>query len=132
MSAETATLACPSLVSQAGVVTLRRQVRKHARKAQRRAHSESRDRLCDLRDYAVHGIPRGQNTGVGSLSLLQGIVPTQGSVGSFPAEPPGKPKNTGGGGQPFPPPGDCPDSGIEPGSPALQADSLPTELSGKS
>ena len=40
----------------------------------------------------------GQNTGVGSLSLLQG---------------------------------DLPDPGIEPGSPALQADSLPTKLSGK-
>ena len=29
--------------------------------------------LCDTMDY------RGQNTGVGSLSLLQGIFPTQGS-----------------------------------------------------
>ena len=28
-------------------------------------------------------------------------------------------------------PGDLPDPGIEPGSPALQADSLPTELGGK-
>ena len=28
-------------------------------------------------------------------------------------------------GLPFPPPGDLPDSGIEPASPALQADSLP-------
>ena len=46
----------------------------------------------------------GQNTGVGSLSLLQGIIPTQGSnelrspalqVGFLPAEPQGKPKNTG-------------------------------------
>ena len=34
-------------------------------------------------------------------------------------------------GLPFPSPGDLPDSGIKPGSPALQADSLPTELSGK-
>ena len=32
---------------------------------------------------------------------------------------------------PFPSPGDLPYSGIEPGSPALQADSLPTELPGK-
>ena len=32
---------------------------------------------------------------------------------------------------PFPPPGDLPDSGIKPGSPALQADSLLTELQGK-
>ena len=45
----------------------------------------------------------GQNTGVGSLSLLQGIFPTQGSNPGLPhcgmdsllAEPQGKPKNTG-------------------------------------
>ena len=44
-----------------------------------------------------------QNTGVGSLSLLRGIFPTQGlnigllhlQMDSLPAEPPGKPKNTG-------------------------------------
>ena len=33
-------------------------------------------------------------------------------------------------GLPFPSPGDLLDPGIEPGSPALQADSLPTELRG--
>ena len=32
---------------------------------------------------------------------------------------------------PFPSPGDRPDPGIEPKSPALQADSLPSELPGK-
>ena len=32
----------------------------------------------------------------------------------------------------FPSPGDLPDTGIKPESPALQADSLPTEPSGKS
>ena len=45
----------------------------------------------------------GQDTGVGSLSLLQGIFPTQGSeprsptlqADSLPAEPQRKPKNTG-------------------------------------
>ena len=31
----------------------------------------------------------------------------------------------------MPSPGDLPDAGVDPGSPALQADSLPTELSGK-
>ena len=31
-------------------------------------------------------------------------------------------------GLPFPSPGDLPNPGIEPGSPALQADSLPTEV----
>ena len=44
----------------------------------------------------------GQNTGVGSLSLLQENLPNPGikpsspalQVDSLPAEPPGKPKNT--------------------------------------
>ena len=34
-------------------------------------------------------------------------------------------------GLPFPSPGDLPDPGIEPRSPALQADTLPSELPGK-
>ena len=34
-------------------------------------------------------------------------------------------------GLPFPSPGDLPNPGIEPGSPALQADSLPSEPQGK-
>ena len=34
-------------------------------------------------------------------------------------------------GSPFPSPGDLPDTGIEPGSPSLQADSLPSEPPGK-
>ena len=34
-------------------------------------------------------------------------------------------------GLPIPSPGDLPDPGIEPGSPALQADSLPLEPQGK-
>ena len=34
-------------------------------------------------------------------------------------------------GLPFPSSGDLPNPGLEPGSPALQADSLPTELLGK-
>ena len=34
-------------------------------------------------------------------------------------------------GPPFPSPGDLPNPGIKPRSPAWQADSLPTELSGK-
>ena len=35
-------------------------------------------------------------------------------------------------GSPFPPPGDLPDPGTEPGSPTLQADTLPPEPPGKS
>ena len=71
------------------------------------------------------------------LSLLQGIFPTQGwNPGllhfrySLPAEPQRKPKNTGVD-RPIPFPVDLPNQGIKLGSPALQADSLPTELWGK-
>ena len=78
----------------------------------------------------------GQNTGVGSLSLLQGIFPTHGSN-------PGLPycrqilyqlSHKGSLLQywiPYPSPRDLPHPEIEPGSSALQVDSLPTELSGK-
>ena len=52
--------------------------------------------------YSSWNFP-GQNTGVGSLSLLQGIFPTQGlnpglqplHADSLPVEPQGKPKNSG-------------------------------------
>ena len=70
----------------------------------------------------------GQNTGVGSLSLLQGFFPTQesnGQVDSLLAEPPGKPKNT------IPSPASLPDPGIKPRCPTLQADSLLAEPPGK-
>ena len=79
--------------------------------------------LCNPMDFSME-LP-GQNIGVGSCSLLQGIFSTQ---GSNPAEPPGKTKNTGVRSlslfqQIFP--------GIKSGSPALQGDSLPAELPGK-
>ena len=63
--------------------------------------SESRPVVSDsLRPHGLYSPwnSPGQNTGVSSLSLLQG---------------------------------DLSDPGIEPGSPALEADSLPTELSEK-
>ena len=127
-----------------------------------------------LLDLSVRLFP-GQNPGVGSLSLLQGIFPTQGSNpvshiagGFFTSGAQGKPNNTGVGslsllqgifptqgsnpglphcrqilyqlstreaqqswsGQPFPSPGDLPNPGIEPGSPTMQADSLPAEHKG--
>ena len=58
--------------------------------------------LCDPMDLSSPWNHLGQNTGVGSLSLLQGIFPTQGlnpglpalQADSLPAELPGKPKNT--------------------------------------
>ena len=40
--------------------------------------AQSQLTLCDPMDYTVHGILQAKNTGVGSLSLLQGIFPTQG------------------------------------------------------
>ena len=79
----------------------------------------------------------GQNTGVGSLSLLQGTFPTQGLNPGLPhyrwtlyqLNHKGSPRILERVAYPF-----CSgpsDPGIEPGSPALQADSLPTELWGK-
>ena len=58
--------------------------------------------LCNPMDYSLRN-SLGQNTGVGSLSLLQAIFPTQGSnpglptwqMDSLPAELQGKSKNTG-------------------------------------
>ena len=88
-----------------------------------------------------HGLPSprnfpGQNTGVGSHSLLQGIFPTQGSNPSLPhcrqilycLRHQGSPQILE---YPIPSPGYLSEPGIEPGSPALQADSLPAELPGK-
>ena len=79
----------------------------------------------------------GQNTGVGSHSLLQGIFPTQGLNPGLPhcrqilyqLSHKGSPRTLDW--QPLPSPADLPDPRIKPGSPALQVDSSPTELSGK-
>ena len=79
----------------------------------------------------------GQNTGeLGSHSLLQGLFPTQGSN-------PGllhcrwilyhlstREAQEYWSGYPIPSPVDLPNPGIEPGSAALQADSLPADLPG--
>ena len=91
----------------------------------------------------------GQNTEVGSLCLLPGIFPTQGSnpglshcrLMLYQLSHKGSPFyicvcvciniNTYWSGLPFPSPGDLPDPGIEPGSPALWADALPSEPPGK-
>ena len=71
------------------------------------SHSFVSNSLRTNGQYSPWNSP-GQNTGVGSLSLLQGIFPTQG-----------------------PQPRDLPNPEIEIRSPALQADSLPTEPQGK-
>ena len=78
-----------------------------------------------------------KNTGVGSHSLLQGIFPTQGlSPGLLHCRwilqhPATRKAQEYWNGQPIPSTGDLPDTGIEPSSPVLQADSLPVELPGK-
>ena len=77
------------------------------------------------------------STGVGSLSLLQGIFPTQGlNTGLLHCRQilyyrshKGGPRILGWVAYPFSRGSSNP--GIEPGSPALQVDSLPTELWGK-
>ena len=79
----------------------------------------------------------GKNTGVGSCSLLQGIFPTQGLNPSLPhcrqmlyqLSHQGSPRILER--VVIPSPADPPNPGIEPGSPELQADSLPAELPGK-
>ena len=103
--------------------------------------SESRSVLSD--SLPPHGLYRpwdspGQNTGVGSRFLLQGIFPTQDSNPGVPhcrlilyqQSHQGSPRTLKWVAYPFL--GDLPDPGIELGSPALQVDSLPAKLPGKS
>ena len=79
----------------------------------------------------------GQNTEMGSLSLLQGIFPTQGSHPSLPhcrwilyqLSHKGRPRIREWVAYPFSRGSSQPRN--QTGSPALQVDSLPTELSGK-
>ena len=79
----------------------------------------------------------GQNNGVGGLYLFQGIFPTQGSNPGLPhcrctlyqLSHKGSPRILEWVDYPFS--SRYLDPRIEPGSPALQADSLPTKLSGK-
>ena len=97
---------------------------------------ESESVCCSVlfKSLQLHGLqpPRllcpwtspGKNSGVGNHALLQGIFLPQGSnLGPLPCR------------QIFyclsHSPGDLPDPGIEPGSPALQADALPSEPPGK-
>ena len=74
---------------------------------------------------------------MGSLFLLQGIFPTQGSNTGLPHcrqilyQLSHKEAQEYWSGWPIPSPVDLPDPGMEPGSPALQVYSLPNELPGK-
>ena len=86
---------------------------------------------------SVPGDSRGKNTGVGFHALLQGIFPTQGSNPGlqhcreilYQLSHKGSPRILEW--VAIPSPEGLPDPGIQPGSPALQVDSLPIELSGK-
>ena len=77
--------------------------------------------------------------GVGNLSLLKGIFPTQGLNPGFPhcgqilyqLSHKGSPRILEWVAYPFSQEDDLPDPGIEPGSSALQMDSLLAELPGK-
>ena len=95
--------------------------------------------LCDPMDYSLWNSP-GQNTGVGSPSLLHGIFPTQGlSPGLlhcswilYQLNHKGRPRILEWAAYSFFSKSSLPRNWREfQGSPALQADSLPTEVSGK-
>ena len=98
--------------------------------------------LCDPMDCSphqapVHGDSPAKNTGVGCHALFQGIFPTQWLNPGLPhcrqilhcLKHQGSPRILEW--VAIPSPGDLPDPGIELGSPALPADSLPAELPGK-
>ena len=90
--------------------------------------------LCGPMDYSQWN-SLGQNPGVGTLPLLQGTFPTQGSNTGlwhcrqilYQLSHKGSPRTLER--VDIPSPGDLPNPGIEPGSPTMLADSLPTELS---
>ena len=92
--------------------------------------------LCNTMDCPWNS--PGQSTGVGSLSLLQGIFQTQGSNPGLPhcrqilyqLSHKGSPRILEWVAYTFSSVY-LPNPGTKPGSPALQADSLPAELSGK-
>jgi len=89
---------------------------------------------CSPPGSSVHGDSPGKNTGVGCCALLQWVFPTQGLNPGFLhcrwilycLSHQGSPRILEWVAYPFS--GDLSYPGIEPGSPALQADSLPAEL----
>ena len=94
--------------------------------------------LCDPVDCSF---PGSSGHGILQARILEWVAMPSSRESSHPrgqthvscvagSEPPGIPKNTGLGG-PIPSPGDLPNPGIEPGSPAFQADALPSEPPGK-
>ena len=93
--------------------------------------------LCDPIDYTVHGILQARILEWVAFPFSRGSSQpkdwTQVSLiadGFFTSWATGEAQEYWSG-YPIPSPADLPDPGIEPGSPALQADSLPTEQWGK-
>ena len=90
------------------------------------------DSLCPM-DYPVHGILQARILEWVAFPFSRGSSQPRNRTGSpalqedpLAAKLQGKPKNTGVGSLSLSP-GDLPNLGIEPGSPALQAVSLPAE-----
>ena len=100
-----------------------------------KSHSQSCLTLCDPMDYTVHGILQASILEWVAFPFSRGIFPTQGSNPGLPhcrqilhqVSHKGSPRKLEWVASPFS--RDLPDPGIEPGSPVLQGDSLPTELS---
>ena len=100
------------------------------------SHSVMSNSLWPHGLYSPWNCP-GQNTRVGSLSLLQGVFPTQGSNPGLPhcrqildqLSHQGSPRIPEWVAYPYPV--DLPNPRIKPGSSALQMDSLPAEPQGK-
>ena len=93
--------------------------------------------LCNPMDYTVHGILQARILEWVAFPFSRGSseprdwTQVSRTEGGFFTSWASREAQEYWSGQPIPSPGDLPDPGIEPGSPALQADSLPTELLGK-
>ena len=124
------------------VQTQRKAIPKNAQIAAQLLASESESCSVTSDSLQPHGLyspwnSLGQDIEVDSLSLLQGIFPTQRQNPGLPhckkilyqLSHKGSPRILES--QPIPSPVDLPNPGIKSRSPALQGDALPTELSGK-
>ena len=86
---------------------------------------------CFVIKVSVKAMDTHRESEAKSLSRVQ-LFATPWTVGHQAPPSMGFPRQEYWNGVPFPSPGDIPDPGIEPGSPTLQADALPSEPPGKS
>ena len=93
--------------------------------------------FCDPMDYTVHGILQARMLEWVAIPFSRGSSQPRGRTqvsciaGRFFNSWATREAQEYWSGEPIPSPGYLPDLGIKPGFPALQVDSLPTELSGK-